>query len=497
MRTIARIAALILVLLTCMPLPAQLWAAPATLPLAQADAGEIEARIAELYSRPPTIADHFRQDDGRWTVESSGDLAHSYQTSTYHLKVLQPQTIGWSLADASATNFYLEVDAFHTAGPIDNEYGVIFRYTDADNFYLFGASSDGYYIIQKVVDGEWSDLAEWTTSEAIHTGQQSGNTMGIFADGAQITALLNGEVVATLEDDSFSSGQIGLVAGTFDEANAEIAFDDLMLWDLDETPSTDLTPTPTPEVTTEPTAEVTATPESTDVAAQIAEIKIGDPLVSEDFRRDEGVWPTTSDENVAYSIKGRAYHILVKTANWLGFSFNTTIENQQLPDFLAEVAVTHASGPLDAEYGLLFHYQDSDNFYLYAVNGMGSYSLWKKVDGEWLSLIDWTETDALNPDEAATNHLALLVQAAQITLLINDTVIAQATDEASFSGTVGLVAGAFDKPEVEVAFDNFDLWALAGGTELPTPEITPTDEETATATPTATSSASPTAKVLD
>jgi hypothetical protein len=460
-----------------------IWAAPSAsvalnpgVPFRQADADAFNETLAALKSQPPTFADHFRSDDGHWEMENSETSERSYQLSTYRLNVLEPQTIAWSLGDLTVADFYLEVDAFHSAGPLDNEFGLLFRYVDKDNFYLYGASSDGYYTLQKLEDGEWIDLTPWTKSDLVNTGELAGNTLGIWAEGERITILLNGEVLETVEDDSFASGQVGLVVGTFDEGDAEIAFDDLMLWDLQEQPGPELTSQVTPEITAEATPEVTseATPEAIDLSARLEEIRTDTPLVRDDFRRDENHWPVTSNSDMTYSIRNRAYQLLVKTANWLGFAFSEELEGQIITDFLVEVDVAHVSGPLNAEYGLLFHYQDGDNFYLYAISGIGTYSLWRKADGEWTTLIDWTESDLIDSEEDATNRLGLLVEDAQITLLINDQLLAQVEDEAPFSGTVGLIAGSFDEPNVTVAFDNFALWALS-----PVEAVQPPDDEPA------------------
>lgn len=447
--------------------PFSAWATPQR----QQTDGVVE-QIAALKRRPPTATDHFRQDEGRWNVESDQDLARFYQASTLHINVLAPQTVGWSVADLVADDFYLEVDAFHIDGPLDNEYGVLFRYVDAKNFYRFGASHDGYYSLQMMVDGEWVDLVEWTKSDLLRTGEGAGNTLGVWAEGEQITILLNGEALATVTDSTFRSGQIALMAGTFEEGDVEVAFDDLFLWSLAEPP----TPEPTAEATATSTPTATPVggrgePDSAAIAERLATIRATRPLVSDDFRRDEESWPTTADEYVAYSYARRTYRMTVKTANWLGFAFHRESETKPLASFLAEVDVTQIAGPLNGEYGLIFHYKDTDNFYLYAVNGMGNYSLWKKVAGNWTNLIDWTETEALDTNEAATNALALLVEGGQITLLANETVIAQYADEAPFTGAVGLMAGTFDEPGVQIAFDNFNLWPVAAAG--PEPETTP------------------------
>ena len=52
----------------------------------------------------------------------------------------------WSTLDRKFNDVDLRVTVRLMDGPIDqNQYGVIFRYRDEENFYLFRITSDGYY----------------------------------------------------------------------------------------------------------------------------------------------------------------------------------------------------------------------------------------------------------------------------------------------------------------------------------------------------------------
>jgi hypothetical protein len=429
-------------------------------PLLQSvDTDAAQARIAEIKATAPGWTERFRENGGRWNIDSDDEIARSIEIGALHIALTPEQTVAWSLGDATASDFYAEVDAFHVGGPLNNEFGLAFRFVDDNNFYLFAGSSDGYYSLQKLVDGEWETLTEWVQSEAINTGETSVNTLGVLAEGEHISVLINGQVLESIEDSSFTTGRLALVVGSFDAGKVEMAFDDLSVWPLDEGVDE-----PVQKATEEPIEEEatpTVTPEPVDVAEQLEVIRAEEPQLSDDFRRDNGDWSAESDDKVTYSYVSRAYHVRVDQANWLGFAFNQRLLEESASSFLVEVDVTHVDGPLDAEYGLLFHHQDADNFYLYAISGEGAYSLWKKVDSEWTTLIEWTENTAINIEHGEANRLGLLVEGATVTLLVNDQVLTQIKEVALFLGDVGLVAGAFDEPGVEIAFDNFDFWPLA------------------------------------
>jgi hypothetical protein len=60
---------------------------------------------------------------------------------------------------------------------------------------------------------------------------QGDSTNHLRADciGDSLTLYANGERLHAVTDSAFSSGDVGLIAGTFDEPGADIAFDDFVV----------------------------------------------------------------------------------------------------------------------------------------------------------------------------------------------------------------------------------------------------------------------------
>jgi len=436
------------------------------------DAEAVLDQVAAAQAAAPAYSDNFRQASDAWYTGEDEDAAYFFENGTYHIRVNAESLLSWAMGDiTNLADFYLEVDAYYVAGPQNNESGIVFRHLDDDNFYLFGVGNDGLFSLRKKVDGEWTDLQEWTESDAILVEESSVNALGILAQGEQIHLLINGEVVASVEDDEFSNGNLGLAVSTFDEGGVEIAFDDLRIWTSGEiSDAPDLT---TPESTPEPDA----TPEPIDISDRLAEIRDTDVTFSDEFRRDNGEWFTESDEDITYEYAGRTLHIIVNSENRLGWTFNSTIEALAPVDYLVEVDVEQVAGPDDAELGLIFRFVDEENFYFFAVSNLGTYSLWKLMDNEWEALINWTETTVLQTDAEAINRLSVLTEGSQFTLLVNDVALAQVEDDTFATGPVGLMVGTFDEVGVDVAFDNLDLWVLATGEDaIETPDETPTPQ---------------------
>ena len=196
---------------------------------------EVLARIAEIKAAGEPFHSTFNADDGNWDTKGSEDVVRSYGPGVFKMRVESPNMLGWSGGPVRAADFYVEVDSYHVAGP-RQQFGLVFR-NDGANYYAFGISSDGYFRLQKWLDGEWQSIVDWTEAPAINQGEGSHNLVGLLAEGDQISLLVNGQVLATAADDSVQGDEVGLMASSFSEAGIEVAFEDFMYWSPSAGPS--------------------------------------------------------------------------------------------------------------------------------------------------------------------------------------------------------------------------------------------------------------------
>jgi serine/threonine protein kinase len=76
-----------------------------------------------------------------------------------------------------------------------------------------------------------------------------------------------------------------------------------------------------------------------------------------------------------------------------------------------------------AAYGIVFRYQDEDNYNVFAVDGEGRYSIWVRRDGEWVELRSQTERWSLNENvypRGESNRLRININETGFTLFINN-----------------------------------------------------------------------------
>jgi hypothetical protein len=122
---------------------------PAETPIISLDLTE---RLDEVRSSAATVTSEFRRDDGTWEMDADENVSNFYMRRALHIRVDRENWVDWSMHnDLSVADFLTEVDVAHVEGPLDGEYGLIFRHVDDENFYFYAISANGYYSLWKQV----------------------------------------------------------------------------------------------------------------------------------------------------------------------------------------------------------------------------------------------------------------------------------------------------------------------------------------------------------
>jgi len=174
---------------------------------------------------------------------------------------------------------------------------------------------------------------------------------------------------------------------------------------------------------------------------------------TDDFSDPESGWQAESDASAEVGYHTGVMRIFVKSPNRLAWAS----AGRDFSDFRLAVEATQVAGPDDNEYGVLVRMQDLDHFYRFSISGDGYYLISKYDEGEWVALSDdWkspTDPDAIQLG-TATNRLEVICQGATMTFSVNGVQLEQVRDTGYSKGDIGLYAGSFFEPGVEVHFDN-------------------------------------------
>lgn len=120
-------------------------------------------------------------------------------------------------------------------------------------------------------------------------------------------------------------------------------------------------------------------------------------------------------------------------------------------DVSLEVLAEVPAGSDVTAAGVVFHYQDNDNFYLFSVSNDGYYTLELLQNGSWTTLIDPTQSDLI---DGTSNLLRVETRADQIALYVNGSLLEETVDGTFSAGELGLAVSTFENSTGRIHFDN-------------------------------------------
>ena len=178
------------------------------------------------------FSDDFSSNESGWVQVNDTNYTTAYNNGAYQIVVHQTYTDAWgNPGENPFTDVRVEVDATKNGGSDNNDYGIICRYLDTTHFYFAAISSDGYYGILKMSEGEYSVLGRENLipSDLIAQGAAT-NQIRFDCVGSTLTLYINGTQVDQQFDEDYVAGNIGLIAGTYDEAGTDILFDNFVVY---------------------------------------------------------------------------------------------------------------------------------------------------------------------------------------------------------------------------------------------------------------------------
>ncbi|MFQ5925729.1 MAG: family 16 glycoside hydrolase, partial [Dehalococcoidia bacterium] len=180
---------------------------------------------------PVLFSDDFSDRSSGWDIYSNEEGSAYYGDGRFHVR---DEAFGDysenSYAGQYFTDFVLEVETKLLGGTDENWYGVMSRIDQLGNGYYFDISADGYYEIVKFANGNPIVLREPTLSIHINKGQHVTNLVRIECIGSTLSLSVNGHLLATVTDSTFTGGDIALRVDSIGGPQpTEVAFDNIVV----------------------------------------------------------------------------------------------------------------------------------------------------------------------------------------------------------------------------------------------------------------------------
>lgn len=111
--------------------------------------------------------------------------------------------------------------------------------------------------------------------------------------------------------------------------------------------------------------------------------------------------------------------------------------------------------PLESKAGLVFWYDDANNFYVFELAPNGKASVWRRQRGKWLAQVEWGDVEGANQGNAAINELRVTTIGSEATFYVNGEKFEELTGTPPDNGQqIGLFAASPPDGVAVFGFDN-------------------------------------------
>ncbi len=157
------------------------------------------------FSERKIFRDDFSSSCSGWSCGGDQDYQLGYTTGVYSIRVKSKNIPTWAIHETQFTDGEITVEAREMDSVGNGEYSIICRCQDADNFYFFLISEDGYFSIQKFEDKEQQFLFDWEHLTGLDPAGTNRITAICVGNKQQLP--VNDYILTTAYDDSLPERQ--------------------------------------------------------------------------------------------------------------------------------------------------------------------------------------------------------------------------------------------------------------------------------------------------
>ncbi len=208
---------------------------------------EVEGDFSPSYTPGPALSETFSLDlDGEWTLSYSDDfntpdqgnwtefdgedVLTQWQDGRFVFDVYAEGITAISTTnELSLNDVVVQAEVFRADDILANDMGLVCRYQDPDNYYSLSFGNDDYVAIYKTVDGDWESLfnefVDIDLSADFHM-------LTISCIGTELSLYVDDQLIISVDDGDLSTGDVGLLAGTYGDVPIRIEFDNFVVYRL-------------------------------------------------------------------------------------------------------------------------------------------------------------------------------------------------------------------------------------------------------------------------
>ena len=185
----------------------------------------VNSQTASANTPSLLFEDNFSYPNSGWEISAQGGVKE-YFNGTYHINIVNANIFSWSVAQQTFGDVQISMDVAFTGPAEMAEMGIICRMQNSQEFYFLTIRSDGAYAVFKMDQGNefFIGMEGYEFSPAIRTGLNT-NRLEVTCRGENLSLVVNNEHLITVQDSSYQVGDVGVIAGAFDQPDVNVYFD--------------------------------------------------------------------------------------------------------------------------------------------------------------------------------------------------------------------------------------------------------------------------------
>ena len=364
----------------------------------------------------------FNNNSNDWSETNTSDVELDVTGGDYILNHKRSSG-GWTSTIVkkydTSRDFRISANIKKLSGVNNNGFGLVSGRKNSDNQNQFFISASGSFIISKNVNGKRTYVKNWTKSSHIKTGNNVSNILTIKKKGSKVEYLINSKVVYTSYSYTSYGDRTGFIV--YDKIKMSVSY--LSMTYLDN--------------------KTTTTTKNTNSHL------VKENILFDGFTSNKNEWSTTQSSDVKFEIKNGDYFFDHKreSGGWsstINKYINTSRDFKILADF------KKISGIQNNGYGIVFGRKDSDNQNLFYINGNGSYTVSRIVDGKTNYLRDWVKSSAIRKGNGSYNVLKIVKNGSKLEYYINNTKVYTNYSPKFFGDRLGFIV--YNKQKISIAY---------------------------------------------
>ena len=130
-------------------------------------------------------------------------------------------------------DYYVEVMASPSLCRGEDEYGLLLRVTNSNDFYRFSLNCQGQVRLDRYLHGEAATLKAPAYNGAVPPGAPSSSRLGVLLRGKTMQFFVNDQQVFTASDPSLLTGSLGFFARSNGDNAVTVNFSDLQIFEAE------------------------------------------------------------------------------------------------------------------------------------------------------------------------------------------------------------------------------------------------------------------------